>query len=73
VSESRQKPGRILVKKNQLPFRCMDDDDEVYYEGLLVDNDQCDAQISVLDYTMYDAGCVQVQVKRGGKWITDIS
>ena len=51
----------------------MDDDDEVYYEGLLVDNDQCDAQISVLDYTMYDAGCVQVQVKRGGKWITDIS
>lgn len=55
-------------------FRLLDDDDEVYYEGLCKDlNDQCeDNAFDPLDWAMSNAGCAYMQYrKRGSKqWQT---
>jgi len=59
-------------QSKRIRFRCLDDDGNVYYGGWLIDNDDCDAQDSILDFTMNDAGCVEVQVKRNGEWVTEI-
>ena len=66
------KGWQMLDKTNKIRFRCKDDDGNVYYGGWLVDNNACDAQDSVLSFTMNDAGCVEVQVKRNGEWVADI-
>lgn len=55
-----------------LEFRCLDDDGKIYYEGLLKDNEFCDGQSHVLDFSIYDAGCTIVQVKRNGQWKQEI-
>lgn len=69
----QSKRWKDIDKTNKIRFRCKDDDGIVYYGGWLVENDACDAQDSVLEFTMGDAGCVEVQVKRNGKWETEIS
>jgi hypothetical protein len=55
-----------------LKWRAYDDDGELYYTGLLIDDDQCEGQMRVLEFTMNDAGCVRVEVFRDGKWIVEV-
>ena len=61
-----------LDKTKQEKFRYSDDNDIVYDEGMLVDNDACDGQEDALNFCMADAGCVLIEVFRDGKWETDI-
>jgi len=61
-----------LDKTKYIKFRCKDDDGNTYYSGVMVDNDNCDAQEDILNWSMNDAGCVLVEVKRGDKWVAEI-
>lgn len=55
-----------------LKWKAYDDDGELYYAGLLIDDVYCEGQVRVLEYTMWDAGCVRVAVCRDGKWISEV-
>lgn len=52
------------------PFRLLDDDGEVYYEGLSTDCDSDRAFDPLDDYGTPNAGCTEIQYKRGGAWVT---
>ena len=52
------------------PFRLLDDDGVVYYEGLSDDSDSEAAFAPLDDYGMPNAGCTSIQYKRGTKWET---
>ena len=57
-----------------LRFRLYDDDGNLYYEGMLVDDDECRSQMAALDYGMYDAGCTYVMVYRPDEgWTQEIA
>jgi hypothetical protein len=56
-------------------FRLLDDDDEVYYEGVMDKEGFDDADESQafapLDWAMADAGCTEMQYREGnGAWTT---
>lgn len=73
--ESGELPSRD-AQGNGLPhvrFRLLDDDGEVYYGGWLHDDDECENQLAVLRYGESDAGCTTVEVKRGDKWVQEVS
>lgn len=53
-------------------FRMYDDDGELYYEGLLDDDDECVNQIAALRFGEADAGCTTIRVKRNGEWVQEI-
>lgn len=55
-----------------IPFRLKDDDGEVYYEGMLHDDDECLNQEAALSYGANDAGCTIIEVKRQGTWRVEI-
>lgn len=55
-----------------IPFRAYDDDEELCYEGLLIDDPLCESQTDCLDYCRWDAGCTILKVKRGDQWVAEI-
>jgi hypothetical protein len=59
-------------KDNALAFRLYDDDGELYYEGLVTDDEFCEGQLACRDWGMYDAGCTRIEVKREGRWTQEI-
>jgi hypothetical protein len=60
--------GEPLVR-----FRLDDDDGELYYSGLLVDDDDAMSQDAALSFGMNDAGCTTIKVCRDGKWVQEIA
>lgn len=56
----------------RIPFRLKDDDGEVYYEGMLHDDNECRNQLSAQKWGEDDAGCTMIEVKRDGKWVLEI-
>lgn len=64
--------GEILPVGLDMAFRLYDDDGELYYEGLLQDDDECLNQIEALRFGNHDAGCTRIEVLRGGQWVQEI-
>ena len=60
------------MKRPKIRFRLLDDDKIVYYGGWLHDDRDCMNQSDALAFGMHDAGCTEIQVKREGKWVTEI-
>lgn len=63
-----------LTDAEKVRFRLLDDDNEVYYGGWLLDDVDCFIQDAVLEWGKYDSGCTTIQVKQepNGEWRTDI-
>lgn len=64
-----------VVEGQMLPlirFRLKDDDGEVYYEGILHDDDDCENQEAALAFGANDAGACIIEVARHGKWVQEI-
>ena len=57
---------------NLIRFRCKDDDGNIYYGGVLSDDDRALAQDSALNWCRNDAGCTTIEVKRDGVWVQEI-
>ena len=49
-------------------FRLYDDDNELYYEGWLFDDDEAIVQTIVLDWGKHDSGCTTIKLWQNGKW-----
>lgn len=64
----------MLAESNsgRIPFKLYDDDNELYYEGWLIDDDECMTQQFVLDWAKYDSGCTTIKVKKPAGWIQEI-
>ena len=56
----------------EVEFRLYDDDGELYYEGMLHDDDECLNQEAALRWGEGDAGCTLIKVKRGERWVVEI-
>jgi hypothetical protein len=54
-----------------IKFRAYDDDDELYYEGEVFDNEE--SLESVFDWTQKDAGVTRLDVKVLGEWTVEIA
>jgi hypothetical protein len=54
-------------------FRLLDDDGEVYYGGVLHDDDECLNQAEASRFGTDDAGAIWIEVKRDGKWVQEIA
>lgn len=61
--ESEWKPVR---------FRLWDDDGELYYSGVLNDDDDCVSQQAALEWGEVMAGATVIKVLRDGEWIQEI-
>ena len=63
-----------LEGAEKVRFRLLDDDNEVYYGGWLLDDSEATVQEAVLEWGKYDAGCTTIQVKYPDdtEWRTDI-
>jgi hypothetical protein len=57
---------------NRVPFRLKDDDGEIYYTGVLDDDDDCANQSAALAWGEADAGCTTIEVLRGNDWVLEI-
>lgn len=55
-----------------VPFRLYDDDGELYYEGRLSDDDECENQSAALRFGEADAGATTILVQRNGEWVQEI-
>ena len=53
-------------------FRCLDDDDNVYLGGWLLNDDWCAVQQTVLSWATWDSGCTTIEVKVDGEWKREI-
>lgn len=53
-------------------FKLFDDDGELYYSGVLSDDDECENQIAALRWGETMAGCAIVKVKRDGEYVQEI-
>lgn len=53
-------------------FKLYDDDGELYYEGWLLNDDECIVQQFVLRWAESDSGCTTIKVEKGGKFIQEI-
>lgn len=69
---STQRHGEHSVEMPVIPFRLYDDDGELYYEGVLHDDDECLNQEAALSFGATDAGCTTIKVKRAGVWTQEI-
>lgn len=48
----------------KIDFKLYDDDNELYYEGWLIDDDEAIVQQFVLRWAEADSGCTLIEVKR---------
>jgi hypothetical protein len=55
-----------------IPFRLYDDDGELYYEGILHDDEECLNQSAALRWAEGDAGCTTIKVLRNNEWELEI-
>jgi hypothetical protein len=62
----------IPAGDNLVKFRLFDDDGELYYEGRLTDDDECENQSAALRFGEADAGCTTILVLRGHMWTQEI-
>ena len=75
---SRQNMGEQLQpdwspgSTEQIRFRLLDDDREVYYGGWLLNDDECLVQMMVSAWGTYDAGAIHIEIKRGEEWVMEI-
>jgi hypothetical protein len=53
-------------------FRLYDDDGELYYEGVLEDDDDCENQTAALRWGESMAGCTRITVERDGEYVQEI-
>lgn len=53
-------------------FKLFDDDGELYYSGVLSDDDECENQSAALRWGETMAGCAIVKVKRNGEFVQEI-
>lgn len=53
-------------------FRLLDDDEQPYYGGWLLDDSEGYVQMTLLDWGRADAGCTIIEVKKGGLWVREI-
>ena len=69
--ESPELPGKPLPF---IDFRLYDDDGELYFEGRLHDDDDCENQASALKWGESFAGCTTIKVNRqdGKGWVLEI-
>ena len=58
--------------KGNIKFKLFDDDEILYYEGWLLDDEECLAQQFILQWAMHDAGCTIIKVQREGTWVQEI-
>ncbi len=58
--------------KQTVKFRLYDDDDELYYEGDLDDDDECVNQSAALRWGETMAGCAKIKVLRDGEYKFEI-
>ena len=63
-------PDEIKAHPDARPFRLLDDDGEVYAEGLYVGDDSEDSFAPLDDWGMPAWGCTEIQYKRGEAWET---
>jgi len=63
----------LTAEGDEVKFRLLDDDGEVYYIGVLTDDDECNNQIAALRWGEADAGCTTIEVRRNGEWVLEIS
>lgn len=68
LGEDDKLPGATKA----LPFKLYDDDGELYFEGVLDDDDECVNQTAALRWGESDAGCTTIKVKRDGEWVQEI-
>jgi|ERR1041385_3613260 hypothetical protein len=56
------------------PFKLYDDDGELYYEGWLINDNECIVQQFVLAWAMADSGCtvIKVQAHHGVGYVQEI-
>src|SRR5215471_15138251 len=57
----------------EIPFKLFDDDGELYYSGILTDDDECENQTAALRWGESYAGCTRIEVFRNGEWDQEIS
>ncbi len=55
------------MSTNFHPFRLLDDDGHLYYEGICDTNDDVNA-FGPLDYYIYHSGCTEIQYKTQTGW-----
>jgi hypothetical protein len=53
-----------LITKPHTRFKLYDDDNELYYEGWLYNDDQCLVQQFVLAWAETDSGCTVIKVRQ---------
>ena len=56
----------------EIRFRLLDDDDNVYYGGWLLNDSGCAVQSIVLEWGTYYAGCTTIEVKKNDEWFREI-
>ena len=64
--------AKISADDNLVKFRLYDSDGELYYEGRLTDDYECENQSAALRFGEADAGCTTILVQRGNEWIQEI-
>jgi hypothetical protein len=62
----------IPAGDNMIKFKLFDDDGELYYEGRLTDDAECENQSAALRFGEADAGCTLIIVERNGQWVQEI-
>lgn len=62
----------IPAGDNFVTFRLFDDDGELYYEGRLTDDSECENQSAALRFGEADTGCTTILVNRNDVWTQEI-
>ena|ERR1041385_1519589 len=67
-------PGKDYFESApRVQFKLYDDDKELYYEGWLLNDDECIVQQFVLRWAELDSGCTLITVKKDtGEWVQEI-
>lgn len=65
-------PGRGNLPDGMHWFRMYDDDGELYFEGILLGNDESEEEgfAPLDDYGTPDSGCTEIRYYTNGKWET---
>ena len=63
---------QIPIASETVRFRMFDDDGELYYEGELDDDADCENQSAALRWGETMGGCTLIEVMRNGTWTAEI-